>query len=145
MTIKSIVACELKSMDRLKTFQLPRGFKKVGLALLILSFVFLFLTTKGSDYRFIAKSGMLIGLLLISISREKIEDELISKLRMQSYTFAFIAGVVYSVVLPFVDYFVDLVIKTKEVNLKDTGDFSILWILLFVQVFYFELLKRLHK
>jgi hypothetical protein len=36
----------------------------------------------------IAKTVLVLGLLIISISKEKIEDELIAKIRMQSYNYA---------------------------------------------------------
>lgn len=84
-------------------------------------------------------------MLLISISKSKIEDELIVKLRMQSYTFAFIMGLVYSLVLPFAGYFIDVIFNTDNAKIKDVSDFQILLFLLSVQVKYFEVLKRLHR
>ena len=87
---------------------------------------------------------MLVGFLIISISKDKVEDEFIKKLRMQSYSFAFIFCVAYSIGMPYIDYLLDVVRGIPAV-FKDSGDFMILWMLLCIQVFYFEYLKRLFK
>ena len=148
MTIKSFLACERKNLEKLKKYQLPHRFKIVGAVLALLSFVFLFINRfsfNDLDYRAMAKYGMLIGMLFISISKDKIEDEFIIKLRMQSYTFAFIMGVILTLFQPFINYFVDFIVASDTATLKDTGDFEILWILLSVQLFYFEFLKRIYK
>ncbi|MCB0752770.1 MAG: hypothetical protein KDC52_14965, partial [Ignavibacteriae bacterium] len=97
------------------------------------------------ELKVIAKFGLLIGLLIISISRELLEDELVIKLRMQSYTFAFIAAVGYSLMLPFINYLFDITFQPANAALKEIGDFTILWMLLIVQVLYFEVLKKAHK
>ena len=126
----------------MRNLQIPNHFKKVGVAIAIISFVTFFFTAKGGDFRMVGKYGLLVGMLLISISKEKIEDELIVKLRMQSYTFAFIVGVIYALLLPFVDYLVDAMVEPKIAEVKNMGDFMILWMLLSVQIFSFKLLKR---
>ncbi|QTE23370.1 hypothetical protein [Polaribacter cellanae] len=51
---------------------------------------------------------ILFGMLLISISKDKIEDEFIESLRSQSYRIAFILGILYSLLQPFINYGVDL-------------------------------------
>ena len=132
----------------MKNFQLPPIYKKIGIGVALLSFIGLFankLTVDMEAFRSAARYGLLIGFLLMSISREKIEDELIKNLRMQSYSFAFIFGVIMSLFTPFIDFFVDAAAGVKEAGLKDAGDFEILWILLSVQVLYFEMLKRMHQ
>ncbi|MCF8261867.1 MAG: hypothetical protein K9J12_13895 [Melioribacteraceae bacterium] len=148
MTVKSILDCERKNIKKLHKLQLPNYFKKVGYALFILSIVSMFInafTVNDLMFREIVKLGMLIGLLLVSISKEEIEDELVKELRMQSYTFAFIAGVVFSLLMPFVDFIFDYFSSGNGAIVKDLGDWQILWLLLSIQVFYFEYLKKLHK
>ncbi len=148
MATKSILECEIDKLKKLNKYQLPNYFKKIGIWLFIISFISLFINAFSINdlvIRAIIKYGMLIGLLLVSISKEKIEDELVVKLRMQSYTFAFIFGVMFTLMMPFVDYFFDYIFKTNEAVIKDMGDWQILWILLSLQVFYFEILKKIHK
>ncbi len=82
---------------------------------------------------------------MISISKSKIEDELIINLSMQSFTFAFIFGIAYALTLPFIDYFIDTIFNIEKAGIKDSSDFQILWMLLSIQVFYFEFLKRIHR
>jgi hypothetical protein len=148
MTVKSILECERKSLEKMKKYQLPNQFRKIGFAILIISFASLFInkfSINNIEFTLIAKYGMLVGLLIVSISKEKIEDELISNLRMQSYTFAFIFGVVITLTNPFFSYIVDFFIKAKESSTNGVGDWQILWLLLSIQVFYFEFLKKLHR
>jgi hypothetical protein len=136
--------CETDKFEKIKKYQLPNHFKKIGFGIFILSFIAMFIvafTINDPQLRQFTKYGILFGLLIISISKEKIEDEYIIKIRMQSYTIAFIIGVAYALVLPFVDFLVDYFLK-EDAQLKDMGDFMILWMLLFVQVLFFHLLKR---
>lgn len=148
MATKSILECEIDKLKKLSKYQLPNQFKKIGIWLFIISLISLFINAFSIDdlvIRATIKYGMLIGLLLASISKEKIEDELIVKLRMQSYTIAFIFGVVFTLMMPFVDYIFDYLFKSNEAVIKDMGDWQILFILLSFQIFYFEILKKIHK
>lgn len=149
MNVKSFIACERKSLERMKRFQLPNKFKKIGIGIIILSVLTIIvnkLSIENIDLKLTAKYGILVGLLLISISKEKIEDELITSLRMQSYTFAFIAGVVITLLTnPLFNYIANLISEKQHENFEGVGDWEILWILLSVQIFYFEFLKRMNK
>ncbi len=144
MRTGTLLDSERKSLKKLTKFQFPNYFKKIGFTLAIISFTVIILNKFAIDnavIKSIAKYGMLVGLLLVSVSREKIEDELVIRLRMESFTFAFIAGVVYALLIPMIDYTVDFLIKAEAI-FKDTGDFQILWMLLVCQICYFELLKK---
>jgi hypothetical protein len=139
---------ERKSLAKMKKLQLPHKFKKLGMGLFIIFFIGIFVNAffiHNVDLNLISKYGLLVGLLITSISRDKIEDELIKELRMQSYTFAFIFAVVYSITLPFIGYLLDKVLAENVAAIKGMGDFTILWMLLFVQVFFFHYLKFMHK
>lgn len=149
MNVKSFVECERKSLEKMKRYQLPNSFKKIGIGLILISLIAFFVnkfSIENIDLKLTAKYGILVGLLLISISKEKIEDELITSLRMQSYTFAFIAGVIITLLTnPLFNYIANLISQKQQENFEGVGDWEILWILLSVQVFYFELLKRMNK
>lgn len=147
MTIKNLLECERRSLDKLKNYQLSNIFKKIGFILFVISFITLFVnafTINNLVFREITKYSMLIGLLLISISKDKIEDEYIKSLRMQSYAYAFIFGVIFILIQPLFRFIFDMIYNTESTIVKDTGDFDILFILLFIQVFYYELLKRIN-
>ena len=145
MSLKSIRDCERSQIEKLGSAQLPNSFKKLGLIIFIICFAGLFINRFSinlEDLRMISKYGLLIGLLMMSISKDKFEDERIAKIRMQSYTLAFIMGVFMTFLIPFADYLVDFFIKDNNPELKNTGDWQILWLLLSTQVLFFELLKR---
>ena len=148
MELKPVNNPEQNPPLRFQKFLLPNQFKKIGLFVFVISFVSLFINAfaiENMQIRFLAKNGILIGMLLIAISKENFEDELISNLRMQSFALAFIVGVLYSLFQPYLNYSVDLIFSPEDAIFKDTGDFQILWILLSVKVIYFESLKRFHK
>ena len=149
MNVKSFVECERKSLEKMKRYQLPNLFKKVGVGIILLSVVAIIvnkLSIDNSQLMLTAKYGILVGLLVISISKEKIEDELVTSLRMQSYTFAFIAGVVITLLSnPIVNFIANLITDKQQEVFEGVGDWQILWMLLSIQVFYFEFLKRMSK
>jgi hypothetical protein len=144
MKLKSILEYDRNTLERLKRFQLPNYWKRIGGTIALSSFLLLFTNAFIFDdegLRIVSKYGILLGLLTVSISKEKIEDEFIIQLRMQSYTFAFIAAVLLAFVQPVLNYAVDFAVSGERI-FKENGDFVILWMLLSVQVFYFEMLKR---
>lgn len=148
MLSKSTLECEMNQLKRLERLQLPNWVKKIGIGIAVATFIGLFVnrfTINLPELRLVCKYGMLVGLLLVSLSKEKIEDELVTRLRMQSYTFAFVAGVILTLIQPFLNFSVDYLLDPNQAQFKDTGDFEILWILLSVQVFYFAMLKRFHR
>jgi len=149
MNVKSFMECERKSLKKMKRYQLSNKFKKIGIGIIIISvvaFIVNKLSIENIDLKLTSKYGILIGLLLISISKEKIEDELIKSLRMQSYTFAFIAGVIITLLTnPIFNYIANLISEKQQGSFEGVGDWEILWILLSIQVFYFEFLKRMNK
>jgi uncharacterized membrane protein len=87
---------------------------------------------------------LLIGLLLISVSKEKLEDEFIESLRSQSYRLAFIMAILYSLVQPLVNFgFVLLFSQDKE--MKSFDYFQVLFFMLIVQLLFFWKLKRMNR
>jgi hypothetical protein len=148
MNAESIMDCERKNVEKLKRFQLPNYFKKIGLALLLFSLLAAFLNKylfEQEELRIVFRYSMLLGLLFISVSKEKLEDELVRQLRLQSYSLAFVLGVLYSIATPFIGYGIDRLLGSEEAVVKELGDFTVLWMLLIFQVVYFETLKKMHK
>jgi hypothetical protein len=91
---------------------------------------------------FAMKRVILIGLLFIAISKEKIEDEMIRTIRGQAFSMAFIAGVVYTLVQPLINYIIDLFIEKDKEPLTDVGDFQVLWFLLTMYLLFFYMIKK---
>ena len=82
MDLKKMKACESTKLERfLNKVQLPHLYKKIGISIVVLSFILLtvikFIDGEPNWIRPILKQAMLVGLLVVSLSREKIEDELI--------------------------------------------------------------------
>lgn len=84
-------------------------------------------------------------MLLISISKEKIEDEMISNLRTQSYSFAFVMGVIYALAMPTIDFLVDSVVEMQQSIYSEMSSNILLWFMLAIQIAYFQMIKRLQS
>ncbi len=137
-----------KEIQRLSAFQLPNRFIRIGIGITIASFIGIILIKVLNDSETLiqlCRQLMLVGLLLVSISKDKEEDELIVKLRMQSYAFAFIVGIVYALVIPLLDFLLDSGLDKDVAAYEGMGDFMILWILLSVQIVVFNKLKYSYR
>ncbi|UAM99933.1 hypothetical protein K8354_09070 [Polaribacter litorisediminis] len=128
-------------------FQLGNQYKKVGYSIAIVTFLGMIgrKYVENSEWiRPILQGILLIGLLLISLAKEKIEDEFIDSLRAQSYRIAFILVIVYSLLQPLVNYGVGYLLNENE-ELKSFDYFQVLFFMLIVQLMVFWQLKRFNK
>ncbi len=146
MNKNKICDSEERRIHRLVNFKLPNHWKKIGWGLFFLSLGLLllnrFVDVNHAIFKTILKNIILVGLLIITISKEKIEDELVENLRSKAFSFAFIIGVVYVLIQPLINYLVFLIVKPQNANYEDLGDFQILWFLLIVYLTAFWFLKR---
>lgn len=146
MGIYKVQQCERTKLEQfLGKIQLSNTFKNIGIFTAILSFIALtsikFIEGEPSWLQPVLKHIMLIGLLITSLSKEKIEDELIENLRSKSYALAFIIGVLYTLAQPLVNYIVDIILGKEDVP-SHIGYVQVLLLLLLIQVMFFEVLKR---
>lgn len=135
-----------KLFEKFKKFGLPYSFKKIGIAIIILSLLIIIIGKMADFYtptlKFTMKRIILVGLLVIVLAREKIEDERMLIMRGQAFSMAFIAGVVYTLIQPIMNFIADLFFKDDDGPLTDIGDFQILWFLLTMYLLFFYMLKR---
>jgi len=120
---------------------------KVGITLGALSIVMMlvrkFALEGDTDWlKLLLQKTLLVGLLIMSISKDKEEDEMVITLRSQSYAIAFVIGVVYALVMPYVEFGVDSVIGSNVSEFKNLGDFQVLLFMLMIQLMFFHSLKR---
>lgn len=146
--ITKLCKAEYRRLKKIQNYQylLPNHYKKVGIALLIASLTALiarkYLFEDLDIVQEIGRKGMLLALLLITLSKEKIEDELITKLRGQAFAAAFIAGVIYTLVQPLINYMVAYLIKPEKAIYSDLGDFIVMWFMLVIYLTFFYMFKR---
>lgn len=142
--MKNFCEAERSKLQRWGKFQLPNSYKKIGWTIVI--GVFLLMIAK----RFIdeptwvkpvLRNVMILGFLMVSISKEKIEDELMTSLRATSYRLAIIIGVLYALIQPYVTYAIESLIDPDNAVL-DNGYFQVLLYILLVQIIFFNALKR---
>ena len=92
--------------------------------------------------RNIGRKVFVVGLLFISLARDKEEDEMTNTLKLQSYTIAFILGTVYATLMPYVEYGVSNMVHSGGESYKDLGDFQVLSFMFLVQLGFYCTLKR---
>jgi len=146
MILKDTEKCERTKLEQfLSKVQLSNSYKKIGFLITVLSFVvmiaFKFIDDEPLWIKQILKQAMIIGLLIISLSKERIEDELIESLRSKSYALAFIIGVGYTMLQPLANYIVDLILG-KQDSPTEIGYVQVILFMLLIQVGFFEVLKR---
>ncbi len=146
--MKKATICEREriQLEKMNKFQLQSQYKKIGFIVALGSFFFM-IAIKYIDNPVWLKpflhGVLLIGLLLISVSKEKIEDEYIDSLRSQSYRLAFILAIVYALVQPIVNFVVAYVFNQDD-DIKNFNYFQVLFFMLIVQLLYFWKLKKQH-
>ena len=147
MNVKKAIDCERSAIQKILNFRLPRYFRTLGIVLFAVSFLLMFLKSSFPEYTSEIKEGakrlMLVAMLFMSLAKDKEEDELTVLLRGQSYAAAFILGVVYALIMPYVEYGVSNLVNTEAEAFKDLGDFQILLFMLMIQLMYYYILKKI--
>jgi hypothetical protein len=91
---------------------LPNRFKKAGLTLIVLAFVvgivlklmsLDLLQTQKELYRMLTLSSVNLGLLIIALSKDSIEDEMTIAIRLKAMAWAFTWAVFYVILSPIID------------------------------------------
>lgn len=91
---------------------LPVYFKKVGLLIIILAFVPVILVkvmsvemvqTQQDLFRVFTLNATILGLLLVSWAKDRVEDEMTVFIRLKAMALTFTWAVLYVIVSPFVD------------------------------------------
>lgn len=147
MSKQTICERERSHLEKMNKFQLGNQFKKIGYMIAIGAFILMI----GRKYiedsewiRPILHGLLLIGLLVISLSKEKIEDEFMDSLRSQSYRLAFLMAILYSLAQPIVNYGLAVLFNQND-ELEYFDYFQVLFFMLIVQLMFFWKLKGMNK
>jgi len=151
MELKSKQGGEIERIDKYTSYQLPNKFKIVGSVLFILSLISVFIISIYLEkymyfdvFQRIGWTVVVLSLLMISISKEKIEDELMTKIRMQSYHYAVIGTVLTYLILPFIIYLISFSYSSNP-TIQGTKDIPLLGVLIGIQITTFRKLKRAYN
>ena len=143
---------DIEKINKFTGYQLPNKFKIIGLIIVIISFLSIvtsldtyILEEKFYDlFKRVALSGTVLGLLIISLSKEKVEDELMTKIRTQSYNYAVIGTVLFYLTFPFINFIFFSFVSLKP-KIEGSTDISVLGVMLFMQILTFRKLKRAYN
>ncbi|MEM5566803.1 hypothetical protein WNY78_16905 [Psychroserpens sp. AS72] len=147
MNSEKIINCERKQFSKFINFRLSHRFMSIGIAIVLLSIAGMFVRAFAMEgetewLKQLLQKTMLVGMLIMSISKDKIEDEMTISLRAQSYAIAFVVGVIYALVMPYVEFGVSNIVHSGGEAFKDLGDFQVLLFMLMIQLMFYHNLKR---
>lgn len=90
---------------------LGSNFKRIGIALMSFSLMsayviktmnFEVILSNNEFFKLVVYSGFLFGLLLIALSRDKVEDELTMTIRVKTMQEMFVFGILFVIINPFI-------------------------------------------
>lgn len=147
MNTEKLIDCERNQLLKITKFRLSHQFMIIGVIVTLISIIMMFVRASVMDgdtqwLKLLLQKTLLVGMLVMSVSKDKIEDEMTISLRAQSYAVAFIVGVVYALVMPYVEFGVSNVVNSGGEVYKDLGDFQVLLFMLMVQLMFYHTLKR---
>ncbi|WP_296312096.1 hypothetical protein [Winogradskyella sp. UBA3174] len=147
MSTEKIMNCERNKFHKLIKFRLPHRFMAIGITIVLLSIVMMFVRAFAMEgdtewLKLVLQKIVLVGMLIMSMSKDKIEDEMTMSLRAQSYAIAFVVGVIYALIMPYVEFGVSNAVHSEGEAFKDLGDFQVLLFMLMIQLMFYHNLKR---
>lgn len=131
----------MKKIENQHVF-LPRYFRVIGFLLALISVVIFILRASEiikidlDVFYNISGSILLLALLLIALTRDKIEDELTIIIRLKAFSVAFLTGVFLTIFEPYMNLFLDG---------KFYSDKGPMGILIFMFMFFFFVKYQLKK
>ncbi|MEO6229156.1 MAG: hypothetical protein ABJB11_08365 [Ferruginibacter sp.] len=141
--MSKIMECESRQLNKMQL--LPNRYKKLGFILLIISItalVLLRITRPTQDiFNDICKSFILLSMIIISVTKEKNEDEYTIILRGKSYVLAFIIGAIYAILQPYINLGVAALLSPEKAVFAEMKSFVIIWFMLFIQLGFYYLLR----
>jgi uncharacterized membrane protein SirB2 len=126
----------------------PPVFKLVGGILLILAFLPL-IFINSSDWMNAQKELMLIlifnaiilGLLFLAWSKDKVEDEMTISLRLKAMSLAFIFGILYTVFMPLLEYWF-AILYDEPLVVFSSQQLILTMLIFYLIIFYLQKLRR---
>ncbi|MFT5848368.1 MAG: hypothetical protein ACJARX_001121 [Psychroserpens sp.] len=147
MSLEKNINCERRRFKKITNFRLSHRFMSIGIAIVLLSIVGMFARAFAMEgetewLKQLLQKTLLVGMLIMSVSKDKVEDEMTIGLRAQSYAIAFVIGVIYALVMPYVEFGVSNAVHSGGEAFKDLGDFQVLLFMLMIQLMIYHNLKR---
>lgn len=147
MKTEELMNCERNRFQKLINFRLPHAYMTLGIVILLGSLIMMliraFVIEGDTEWlKLLLQKTLLVGLLILSLSKDKIEDEQTISLRSQSYAIAFVIGVLYALLMPYVEFGVSTIANSGGETFKNLGDFQVLLFMLMVQLMFYHNLKR---
>ena len=98
---------------------LPNYFKKIGVVLIVLTIMFRLMPvyhTIHESFKIIFEDFLILGLFIIAIAKDKVEDEMSELIRLKAMAYGFSFAILYVI---FRDFGLILGIEIKEINAQE--------------------------
>ena len=102
----------MNAQSTIKQSGIPNYFKKIGIGVMVLAILPAVLVKTGSVemaqhtkdlFKVFTMNAFIVGLLLIALAKDKVEDEMISAIKLRTMAFAFVFGVLIVIIRPIID------------------------------------------
>lgn len=149
-TKKSVLECESETVDKWSRFKLPNKLKPIGWIIAITSFIaFLFTRNAGLDnflWLFLIKNIGVLGLAMVTLSKEKIEDEMLNSLRGKAMLFTLFCIIFFIILTPFITVLLSgLITDDFRSTAFELSQYNTLSCVMLMYILGFETMKRLYK
>jgi hypothetical protein len=150
VTEKSCVEKELHTLEKWTTFKLPNKAKPIGWVLAIGCLISFLWLAKTPDPSFLLlysiKTAGVIGLAMVVLAKEKMEDEMIGALRGKAMLFAFICSIFLIIITPYITTIMSAIVSDNFQQIAvELSHFNMLSCLLLMYILGFEGMKKIYK
>ncbi len=148
---KSCAEKEYQTIERWTKFKLPNKVKPFGWIIAISCFVAFLWLAKVANTSFLVlytlKTLGVIGLAMVAVAREKVEDEMKDVLRGKAMLFAFVCVIFFIIVTPYITTLISAVVNPNDFEgvAIELSHFNMLSCTLLMYILGLETMKRLYR
>jgi hypothetical protein len=149
-TKKSFAEKENQAIERWTSFKLPNKVKPLGWCIAIGCFISFLWLAKMADVSFLIlytlKTVGVIGLAMVVLAKEKVEDEMKDVLRGKAMLFSFISALLFMIITPYVTtMIIALVSDNYEQVAIEISHFNMLSCIMLMYILGLKTMKRLYQ
>lgn len=147
---KSCIERENQAIDRWTSFKLPNKIKPIGWFIAATCFALFLWLSKTDNASFILlytiKTIGVIGLSMVVLAKEKIEDEMKDVLRGKAMLFAFIMCILFIIITPYITTLLSSFFRDHPENVAmELSHFNMLSCMMLMYIVALESMKRLYQ
>lgn len=150
-TKKTCVEKEYESIERWATYKLPNKIKPLGWVIAISCFIAFLWLAKQDNTSFLIlyslKTIGVLGLAMIVLAKEKIDDEMQDVLRGKAMLFAFVCTILFMIITPYITTLFSAIIKPDNFEgvAIELSHFNMLSCVMLMYIVGLATMKKLYR